>query len=189
MSFYTVFEQILVLFIILVAGYTARKLEVFTDLVTKGLSSLLLKLALPALIIDSLQQTYSSELLRESGIILIISFVVYVASGIVAVFLPRLLRSEQVELGVFRFSLLFSNVGFMGYPVVLAVFGQEGLFYAAIYNLPFNLLVFTLGIVVMTVGGSNKHSVNWRMFISPAVVSVLIGFLLFVFGLDRKSVV
>ncbi|KAF0197191.1 MAG: auxin efflux carrier family protein [Bacillota bacterium] len=184
MSFYTVFEQIFVLFIILVAGYIVRKLEVFDDRMTKGLSSLLLKLALPALIIDSLQQTYSPQLLRESGLILLISFVVYGASGGVAAFFPGILRSEQGELGVFRFSLLFSNVGFMGYPVVLAIFGQEGLFYAAIYNLPFNLLVFTLGIVVMTLGrGDDKHSINWRMFVSPAVVSVLIGFSLFLLGL------
>lgn len=184
MSFYTVFEQILVLFIILVAGYIARKLEVFDDRMTKGLSSLLLKLALPALIVDSLQQTFSPELLRESGLILVISFVVYGASGVLAVLFPKLLRSEQGELGVFRFSLLFSNVGFMGYPVVLAIFGQEGLFYAAIYNLPFNLLVFTLGIVVMTLGrGENQHTINWRMFVSPAVVSVIIGFSLFLFGL------
>ncbi|MDP3486394.1 MAG: AEC family transporter, partial [Bacillota bacterium] len=152
MSFYAVFEQILVLFIILIAGYIARKLDVVDDRMTKGFSSLLLKLALPALIIDSLQQTYSPELLREGGLILLISFVVYGASGVLALFLPRLLRSEQGEIGVFRFALLFSNVGFMGYPVVLAIFGQEGLFYAAIYNLPFNLLVFTLGVVVMTLG-------------------------------------
>lgn len=184
MSFYAVFEQILVLFIILIAGYIARKLDVVDDRMTKGFSSLLLKLALPALIIDSLQQTYSPELLREGGLILLISFVVYGASGVLALFLPRLLRSEQGEIGVFRFALLFSNVGFMGYPVVLAIFGQEGLFYAAIYNLPFNLLVFTLGVVVMTLGaGDNTHLINWRMFISPAVVAVLIGFALFVFGL------
>lgn len=188
MNLYSVFEQILVLFMILVAGYIARKLNMFDDSMTKGLSSLLLKLALPALIIDSLQKTYSPELLRQSGVILLISFVVYALSGVAALLLPKVMRIPKSELGVFRFSVLFSNVGFMGYPVVLAVFGQEGLFYAAIYNLPFNLLVFTLGIAVMTLSISEEQQrLNWRMFVSPAVVAVVIGFTLFLFSIQLPS--
>ncbi len=183
MSFYNVFEQILVLFFLLVVGYVARKTQVFDESMTKGLSSMLLKLALPALIIDSLQTSFSSELLKQSGQILIISVFVYAASCLIAFFFTKIVKAPKDQVGVLRFAVLFSNVGFMGYPVVQAVFGRDAIFYAAIYNLPFNLLVFTLGILVINLGNSQGHKVHWRMFVNPALVSVLIGFILFIFSI------
>lgn len=180
MNFHNVFEQILVLFLILIVGYISRRVNIIDDRMTKGLSNMLLKLALPALIIDSLQQSFSRELLKQSGQILIISLFVYAASCLVAFFFTKLVKAPSNQIGVLRFAILFSNVGFMGYPVVQAVFGREALFYAAVYNLPFNLLVFTLGILVINLGSDNGRRIHWRMFVNPALISVLIGFILFV---------
>ncbi len=184
MDFYAVFSQVMVLFLILMVGFVARKLHVLNEAVTRGMSSLLLKLAMPALIIDSLQQTYSVELLRQSAVIVVIAFLVYAALAVVAFIVPKMLRIPQQELGVFRFAVLFSNVGFMGYPVVLAVFGQEGLFYAAVYNLPFNLLVFTLGIALLRLSDkAADYRITWQLFVSPVVVAVVLGFVLFAFSI------
>ncbi len=185
MNFQSVLNQILVLFLTLVVGYLARRCNVFAEQTTKGLSSLLLKVALPALIIDSLQQSFTPELLRASGQILVIAFLVYAACGLLAFFVGKLLRAPATDIGVYRFALLFSNVGFMGYPVVNAVFGSEAVFYAAIYNLPFNLIVFTLGILIISLGGQKSvQKINARMFINPATVAVAIGFTLFLLSVE-----
>lgn len=189
MSFHNVFEQILVLFLILVVGYISRRVNIIDDRMTKGLSNMLLKLALPALIIDSLQQSFSRALLKQSGQILIISLFVYAASCLLAFFFTKLVKAPSSQIGVLRFAILFSNVGFMGYPVVQAVFGREALFYAAVYNLPFNLLVFTLGILVINLGSDNGRKIHWRMFVNPALISVLIGFILFVFSIRLPGAV
>lgn len=184
MDFQGVFNQILVLFLTLVVGYLARRLRVFGEEMTKGLSSLLLKVALPALIIDSLQQSFTPELLKASGQILVIAFFVYLGSGVLAVGVGKLLKAPAKDIGVYRFALLFSNVGFMGYPVVNAIFGSEAVFYAAIYNLPFNLIVFTLGILIISLGGEKQtQKVTPAMFLNPATVSVAIGFLFFLFSI------
>jgi len=117
-------------------------------------------------------------------VIIVIALLVYAALAVAALVVPRMLRIPRQELGVFRFALLFSNVGFMGYPVVLAVFGQEGLFYAVVYNLPFNLLVFTLGVALLKVSDNTAaYRVTWQLFVSPAVVAVVIGFVLFAFSI------
>ena len=178
------FEPIAVLFMILAVGYVARRLDVFDDGVTRGMSGLLLKVTLPALIIDSLQRPFSPELLRESGLILLVSIPIYVGSALVALRLNWLPGVQSSELGVFRFSAMFPNTGFMGYPVVLAIFGAEGLFLAAIYNLPFNLVVFTVGVMFMTLGNPQGYRLTWRTFLNPAVVSVAIGFVFFVFSVQ-----
>lgn len=183
MDFQSVLNQILVLFLTLVVGYLARRLRVFDEQATKGLSSLLLKVALPALIIDSLQQSFSPELLKASGQVLVIAFCVYAASGLLALLVGKLLKAPDSDIGVYRFALMFSNVGFMGYPVINAVFGSEAVFYAAIYNLPFNLIVFTLGILIISWGGEKAaQQVTPAMFFNPATISVAIGFALFLFS-------
>ena len=113
---------------LLLVGYGSRKAGLLDGLLTKGLSGLLLKVALPALIIDSMQKPFSASLLRESGVILLISLAVYACTIILAFLFSRLLAATPEERGVFSFVLIFSNVGFMGYPVVYTVFGEAGVF-------------------------------------------------------------
>ncbi|NLW17413.1 MAG: AEC family transporter [Firmicutes bacterium] len=188
MDFQNVLNQILVLFLILIVGYVARRLRVFGEEMTKGLSSFLLKVALPALIVDSLQQSFTPELLRASGQVLVIAFVVYLASGLLALLVGKLLKAPATDIGVYRFALMFSNVGFMGYPVVNAVFGSEAVFYAAIYNLPFNLIVFTVGILIISLGGQREtQKITPAMFFNPATVSVAIGFMFFLFSVKLPT--
>jgi len=182
-QFYAVFEQILALFLLMLVGYGARKTSLLDSHLTKGLSALLLKVTLPALIIDSMQKPFSFSLLKESGVILLISLVIYACTVLFALLFPRLLAGTPDERGVFSFVLIFSNVGFMGFPVVYAVFGEAGVFYAAIYNLPFNFLLFTLGIAIISKKKDSTSAVNWRLFVNPAIVAVFLGFFLFLFSL------
>lgn len=168
---------------LLLVGYGSRKAGLLDGLLTKGLSGLLLKVALPALIIDSMQKPFSASLLRESGVILLISLAVYACTIILAFLFSGLLAATPEERGVFSFVLIFSNVGFMGYPVVYTVFGEAGVFYAAVYNLPFNLLVLTLGVAIISTQKKGAPAVNWRMFANPAVGSVFLGFILFLFSI------
>ena len=75
--------KVMVLFVLIIVGYAARKLNVFSDHVTKGLNSMLIKITLPALIISSLQKEFSVTLLGQSAQLLIISFSVYAVSRLI----------------------------------------------------------------------------------------------------------
>lgn len=66
--------------------------------------------------------------------------------------------------------LAFPNVGFIGYPVAVAVFGEEALFYAVVLTIPFNLLNFTLGPLML--GGGLRFS--WKQFLTPSIVASVI---------------
>jgi hypothetical protein len=155
MDYSSIFNQILILFILLIVGYTARKINIFDDKVTKGLSDIILKITLPAMIIESMIGNDDPNLAEQFGKVLLISFIVY------------------------EFAIMFSNVGFMGYPVTAAVFGEEGVFYAAIFNLPFNLLVFTIGIIFLSSKQGQKSKINPKLLINPGVIAVLTGFIIF----------
>ena len=179
MDYSSIFNQILMLFILLIVGYTARKINIFDDKVTKGLSDIILKITLPAMIIGSMVGNNNENLAGQFGKILLVSLSVYAITFILAMVLPRLIGSRPFEKGVFQFAIMFSNVGFMGYPVTAAVFGEEGVFYAAIFNLPFNLLVFTIGIFFLSSKQGEKSKINPKLLINPGVIAVLIGFLIF----------
>lgn len=185
----TIFISVIKLFMMLFAGFIARKSGVIDQNTTKGLSALLIKVTLPALIFTSMQKDFSPELLRESFVITALSFGIYGLYFIIAILLGGLLRGGKKDTGVYQFAILFSNVGFMGFPVLGSVFGQESIFYAAMFNIPFHFFVFTLGVYLMTRGHTEDTRFDFKLFLSPGIIATVAGFLFFIFSLKLPSVI
>ena len=78
--------------------------------------------------------------------------------------------------------LVFPNVGFMGIPVASAILGPDALFYVILFNLPFNLLVFTMGVWLLAQGRQEKPGL--LLLLTPGFVASLIGLALFIAGYD-----
>ncbi len=174
--------QVLVLFLLIVIGYAARKFKTIDDGAVSHFTAFVLNLSLPALILASLQRPFSRELLGEAGTVLALAFGVYAVSFAFAAVYPALIRPARKARGVHRYAVIFSNVGFMGFPVVEAVLGKEALFYLAIFNIPFNLLAFSIGAWLIARDGERPVSLSWRTFVNPSVVAVAIGFFCFLFS-------
>ena len=181
-------SQIFVLFLLLIIGYGAKKFKLISNNMNHDVSNLILFIALPAMMITSLSSyDFSLEMLIQSGKLLAISWCVYALSITMGIVVPKLMKIEGSAKDIFQFTVVFSNVGFMGYPVVNAVFGAEGVFYTALYNLPFNILLWTYGVMVMSRPlrrGSKpimneKGSFDIKMLLNPGIVSVFIGFAMF----------
>lgn len=172
-------NQVLVLFFLIAIGYAARKAKALDDGALGHFSSFVLNITLPALILVSLQRPFSRELLGEAGTALGLSLAVYGASFALAAVYPVLLGLPPKERGVHRYAVIFSNVGFMGYPVVEAVLGPEALFNLAIYNIPFNFLAFSVGAWLIAKEGSRPLSLSWKTFVNPSVLATVAGFVLF----------
>ncbi len=184
-----IFISVMKLFMILAAGAAARKSGVIDQHATKGLSALLIKVTLPALIFTSMQKEFSSTLLRESFVITALSFGVYGMYFIIALFVGALIGGDKKDTGVYRFAILFSNVGFIGFPVISSVFGEGYIFYAAMFNIPFHFFVFTLGVYLMTRGHKSDAGFDWRLFLSPGIVATVAGFVFFVFSLKLPAII
>ena len=96
-------------------------------------------------------------------------------------FLAKLIRAKKEQIGLYTFMNAYSNVGFMGFPVIEGLCGSVGLFYAAIFNLIFNLSTYTLGIWMMNKGREDAEKFNVKRLLSPGVLlsalSIVIYFL------------
>lgn len=170
MDFFAILQRMLIILFAIAAGFGCHKAGILDGETNQKLSKLLLNLTMPCMILAAV---INGESLPEASVVLgmfRISVVFYGLELLFVLFLPRLLPGTPGQKGVWRFALAFPNVGFIGYPVAVALFGQEALFYAVLLVLPFNLLSFTLGPLLLT--GAKQFSLR-KMF-SPTVIASLV---------------
>ena len=169
MNFFDVLAEMLVILFAIAAGFAARKLGYLGGETDQKLSRLLLNITMPAMILASV---LTGDELPEISVILSVlevALVFYVLSFVVAVLVPRFLPGTPAQKGVWRYALSFPNVGFIGYPVAVALFGPEALFYAVVLALPFNLLSFSLGPLMLA--GAARF--RWQQLLSPCILASL----------------
>ncbi len=166
------------LFILLFAGYILVGVKGIKQEAAKHISNLIFSFTLPAMLISSMVNTV--EITREDVLrVMLIAIVQYGFLIIAAIVLTKLLRVPDEDVGLYRFMILFGNVAFVGYPVLSAVLGNDALFFAAILNLPFNILVFTLGITFITHGTDQHQKLELKVFLNPGLIATVIGLILF----------
>ena len=185
-------EVMIQLFAIVVVGYVAGKRGYMGGEFDRRLSSLVIDITSPALILSS---TMGGTLPDRHLIIplLAISLVTYVLLALAAVWLPRLLTHQKDDRGTVGFALMFGNVGFIGYPIVASIFGHEAVFYAAVLNVVNTFAVFTVGTMLLTAntsGGSASslpHSRRgWaKLLLSTPMLAAYLAMLIVALGLDN----
>jgi len=186
-DFLLVADRILILTLLIAAGYASLRTGILNNRSLKSLSSFLINVTLPALIIVSLQVPVSGDLIRGAGAIVALSGVYYALSLAIAAVVLLVLGTGAGERGVFAFALVFPNVGFMGFPVIETLYGTEALFFAVICNLVFNVLVFSVGIAMMTAGGEGKARFEPRLLLNAGIGASLLGLALFLFSVRIPS--
>ena len=146
-------QVMMTLFVIVIVGYIAGRLGYLGGDFDRQLSSVVINITCPALILSS---AMTGELPDRQFILplLAISVITYAVLTIVALWLPRYQTHRKEDEGAIGFALMFGNVGFMGYPVVASIFGYEAVFYAAVLNVVNTFAVFTIGTMLIT--GKNE---------------------------------
>ncbi|MCX7903197.1 MAG: AEC family transporter [Caloramator sp.] len=174
-----IFNQVLVLFFIMIVGYIARKKGIIEKSLNKGITELILNITLPFMIVSSFNYEFSKEMLLNAAKLYVISFVLHLSLALISKYI--FYKYDENEKSVLRFALIFSNCGFMGYPVVESVFGKIGIFYTAIFNINFNIFIWTIGVMLFNSKGE-KQSIK-KAFLNPGLISVIIGLILFIFSI------
>lgn len=170
-------NQVLLMLILVVAGAICYKTHIITKEGSKHISDVLIQLVSPVVIFVSYQRDFNTEML----IGLVQAFGLSVAGfGIAAVIAYLLLRkTEKYDVQVERFSVVYSNCGFMGIPLVMALFGTEGVFYLTAVLTAFNLIVWTHGLFLFTGGGKFDLKGLLRALRSPSIIAVPVGLICF----------
>lgn len=186
-------QQMMVLFIIMMIGYVCRRIGLFGADASKLLSGIVVNVANPALVLSSSinKETtiQGSELALTIG--LAISF--YVILLLVAEVIPRILRVDKNDYGVYKVMTVFSNIGFMGFPLLTAMYGSESLLYASLFLVPYNILIYTYGVGALCKAKESteqeKKTIPWKKILNIGVIACIISVILYLTRLRVPQVI
>ncbi|MBE6547358.1 MAG: hypothetical protein E7667_00570 [Ruminococcaceae bacterium] len=179
MNFDRLYIVIATLFLLLVCGFVLRKVRIIDDGASKKLSAIVLKVGLPCMLISSISGAeYSVANLKSAAAMIGMGFVFHLLSAAVAFLICKPFR-DITEQKVTEFSLVFTNCAFIGFPIFEALFGSRGLFLAAFFLISFNVLVWILGIAILS-RGRNDIKLTWKKAVlNFGTVPCAIGFILY----------
>ena len=168
-----IITQMLMIFGIVLVGLFAAKRNLWAGDLDRKLSIFIMNISMPALILASVMGkdlAFENSELISLAVVAVVNYIVLIG---LAYLIPHLFKVNKARIGISRFMLAFGNVSFIGYPVCDAVFGSKAVFCASVLNIPFNLLVLTIGVSFIN-GGKAKSAFSPRLILSPCVVASLI---------------
>lgn len=168
MSAITVLGQMVVLFAMMAAGYIACKKGVLDNETSGRLSKLVVNVFNPLLIVNSVMsplENVSGERMMMNLLLVVIYFAILLVCGLVTILV---LHPAGHQRSLYLMMMLFSNVGFMGIPVVQSIYGKTAVVYVALYVLGYNVLLYTLGAYL-----AERSAVQYRGREVPGQGSVL----------------
>lgn len=149
-GFETITNSIMTLALAMLVGFVCVKTKYITEEQKNALSKVIVRVTLPLLVITSLtNQVFDHETLMNSIKVLIISLVVIGFLYIIGVLMSRPGNMEKSKAVMHTCMTCFGNVVFMAYPLIQALYGAEGLLYAAIFGLANDMYLWTVGVYRM----------------------------------------
>ena len=142
-------QQMIVMFLMMAVGYLCYRKQILTEEVSRKVSAIVVNVANPCMILSSAltdQQMQGKELVQTLAIVVMM----YAFLLAVAQLLPRILCIQKESRGAYAAMTVFANIGFMGFPVLAAMYGNGALLYGAVFQIPFNILIYTYGVAVLT---------------------------------------
>ena len=182
-TFTDVFITVFFLLLLTVPGFILAKLKMLPEKASEAFSTLVLYGCQPMLIITSFQ---SKEYKPQTGLDMLYVALLAIAVHLIVFFLLKLIfikKSQDDKIKVVKYASAFSNCGFMGLPFLQSLFSggiyaQDVLIYGAVIIAVFNVFNWTFGVYIMT--GDKKQISVKKILLNPVIISVAVGFLLFI---------
>ncbi len=190
MNVFVVIQQMLVLLVMMLIGYIAFRLDWLDENACGKMSKIVVNVCNPCLMIYGVlgkEAGLEGSMLFQTILLVIVYFgLLILISGPMAF----VLRVKKGYYNLYRLMIIFSNIGFMGIPVISSIYGKESILLIAFYNLVYSLLIYTYGIQLASKsalterGESAKEKVQWSQLINPGVMSCVAAITIFAFGIN-----
>ncbi|MDW2796128.1 AEC family transporter [Clostridium boliviensis] len=182
---YITATKIIEMFIILLIGAGAYKARIADEETGSRLTRVLLNIISPCVILLSYQIDYDKERLYGLAVTAILSFASFLIAIAVSGFAVP--KDAGPDMAVERMSIVYSNCGFIGIPLIDGILGREGVFYMTAYLTVFNIFVWSHGIMLMS-GKSESMKKTIRSLINPSNAAIILGIFLFLTGIRLPEI-
>lgn len=167
------------LFLLIGVGFFAVRTGILPAEASKPLTALLMKITVPATIVSSMLRPLDMGFLKMGASMLLVGMVILPLFSVVSLGLSRLFRVPDGRRGMWCFCATFCNSGFMGFPVALALFGEEGLALTVILSIPFNLMMYSIGAKMVCMDlprDGSAQAISWgKVIFSVINLSLVVG--------------
>lgn len=172
MIFSLTLERMLVFFLILAVGFAAAKLGVIGRDFLPGLARLITKVLLPVMIFYSTCTGCTRQALFDNLAMVALAAAFYAVASLVLFLLARALRLPHDKDRVFQFCFIFGNTGFVGIPLLAAVFPQAGLLYMMLFSVVDQAVFWTYGVWLATARDRQVARFSPRSLVTPNTVAI-----------------
>lgn len=195
-----VLGKVAAVFLMVLIGYGAGKMNWLPIASSKYLSTIVINIAAPCVVIYSMgQQELNQKSISTMFLIFGLAFAMYILAWLISIIMVKIMKVVPSEQGVYKNFLIFTNNAFMGFPVAYALFGSEGMFLMVLANVMMPIFVYTLGIHNLRksrmdgtpeLSGSRLKIIGHRLreMVTPPVVSTLVGLVIFIFQIPIPGV-
>ena len=181
-------KQVVILYIIVAAGYVCDKTGVFTEKTARASNNLLFCLITPCVIVNSFLSTeFTPVSAKALAMAALCGALTHIAGILIS--LPFFNNVSNRNNAIFKFASVYGNMGYMALPLANAVLGQEGVFYCSAGIVVFQVFCFTHGAWVMNRGNEGDakfHAKN--LVLNPGVIAVCIGLPLFLLRVNVPEI-
>lgn len=160
------------IFIIIAIGFLISKKGILSDKARADITDIVLYVVLPCDIFSSFSKGISPDVLRQCGIVLVVSTGMHLMYTLLSKVLYVKIQPERRE--VAQYATIISNSGFMGLPVIESVFGRTGLLYGSIVLIPLRVFMWTAGLSLFT-RTATREKVK-TVATHPCIWAVILGF-------------
>lgn len=183
-AFLSVVMEVAVILILILVGYFTVKKGMFTKESLGSITSFLLYIVTPCLLVSSF---LSAEPGKLDGWTMLLAVVLPALSIVISIAVSYLFfRGEPLgRRRVLRFSTVFCNVGFMGIPLVEGIVGSEGVLYGSFFIAVFNIFCWTYGYVMM---GGGKVRLK-ALLLNPGIIGIVIGLPLYLLNVPVPALI
>lgn len=169
-----------VFLLLAVPGFIFTKKKILTSRQVQGISSVLVNFLWPAMVVDAMAQARAdAELVRQAGQSALWGLIIIVLGALCAWIWLKVGKIGNEPGGILLFAAAFANTGLIGMPLIRLLLGEKMLFLASMVELVNDVLIFSVGILLIQTGCGKPRQAALRGLLSPGLAGVAIGFLLF----------
>lgn len=202
MNIFVIVQQMLVLLVMMLVGYIVFRIGWLDGNSCSRMSKVVVNVLNPCLMIYGVlgkSGNLDGAMLGQTLVLVAVYYVVLILlSGPVA----SLLHIKKEHFNLYKLMLIFSNVAFMGIPVISSIYGNESMLLIAFYSLGYNLLLYTYGIYLAGKGSREaekaetgispkertaENGMHWKKLVNPGVVSCVAAIAIFASGLSMPE--
>jgi len=185
-----VLTQIAILAIVVIIGAIAAVFKVLNHDTLGMLSKVIFNISLPLMLFTNfLKLDATPKLLANSFIVLSVSAFVIFFMLFIGWVTARIFKITGREAAVFKAHAMFGNIIFLGFPLINALYGAEGLLYASMFQLTSNIIMWTVGVVVLTFGNGVSWKKSILKVVNPNTIATVIGLIFFLLSIKLHAII